>query len=419
MYDTTMAPKIATIDFLLFLLTALSACCISLKLSLCYFVLVPLAVLGTWRDWTLFKKELTLKSPIGLFFLFCGIAALCALYGENPARSIRKLTTFTLSGTLLFTTKMFLRRYRGHCLLISLGVGQLLASGFAIGSKLILGFTPEVFHGAVTHSGQLTLLVPLFWGVSLGATKDPASALGNRLYRTLPWKVLLLVSTLALVTNLKRGPWFGATIALVFILIKTRPKVALPVLMSVCLAILAFPSLRTRAGSAQEDFFIAGGRNTMWHVGAELSQLYPIGIGFGNSRILRDFSAEIPEQHKHFHNNVLNLVVETGWIATAIFVYWIAWLIVALTRLPGACATYGASIMAWQLAGISEYNIGDTEIMVLACIIIGMGLSRIERNTSPVISGNIRASQAVSARKYRHSNDAPPHANSPQPIATP
>jgi hypothetical protein len=180
-----------------------------------------------------------------------------------------------------------------------------------------------------------------------------------------------------LIINLKRGPWLGVSAALIFLLLKKRPKVVLPILIIGLTALLSIAPLRERAYQSRDHFFIAGGRSAIWSVGAELVTRYPLGIGFGNSKILRSFSTEIPYQHRHFHNNLLNLVVETGWINSAIFVSWIIILINTALK-TNTLLTIGmaCSLLAWQIAGISEYNIGDSEIMLIAFIIAGLIMSK-------------------------------------------
>ena len=131
----------------------------------------------------------------------------------------------------------------------------------------------------------------------------------------------------------------------------------------------------------------------MWQIGGELSARYPLGIGFDNSPFLREFTSEVPANLEHFHNTFLNVLVETGWLGFAIFLYWIFLFlragftcrsksevgdIVARSIAVGGVALF--------IAGIVEYNFGDSEITILLFLLLGvlLGLLRqLEPAASP------------------------------------
>lgn len=115
----------------------------------------------------------------------------------------------------------------------------------------------------------------------------------------------------------------------------------------------------------------------MWQIGIELASKFPMGIGFQNSPFLKKYDPTIPSMHSHFHNNALNVLVETGWLGLFILAGWVAGLLVASRNInlsfPNSLLlnTVIAAIGSWQLAGIVEYNFGDSEVLQVAFVILG------------------------------------------------
>ena len=96
-----------------------------------------------------------------------------------------------------------------------------------------------------------------------------------------------------------------------------------PALVLIACLFVTIDPLRQRLEHSSEHFFIAGGRNVIWQIGTELTRQYPLGIGFGNSAFLQKFDPQIPTELRHFHNNFLNVAVETGWLGLCAFIWWL------------------------------------------------------------------------------------------------
>ena len=110
----------------------------------------------------------------------------------------------------------------------------------------------------------------------------------------------------------------------------------------------------------------------MWDIGLELATRYPLGIGYENSRFLQRFSHDIPPELTHFHNNFLNILVETGWCSMALFLVWLGSLLYeAFSNRTHRAETLfatgiGCAVISWQIAGLVEYNVGDSEVLIIA-----------------------------------------------------
>jgi hypothetical protein len=190
--------------------------------------------------------------------------------------------------------------------------------------------------------------------------------------------VILPLLAAAMLVNLKRGPWLGVAVGSLLFLGVYSKRFLVPLLVLMLLAIALVAPIRDRLAASSQHFFIAGGRSAIWEVGSDLALKYPLGIGFANSPFLQKFDPSIPSELKHFHNNFLNITVEGGWLALALFIWWIASLMrLAFERRSRApdsvlAVAAGCAILSWQVAGIVEYNFGDSEVLLVAYLVVGI-----------------------------------------------
>lgn len=186
------------------------------------------------------------------------------------------------------------------------------------------------------------------------------------------------ILTAAIIINLKRGPWLGVTIAGIILLWIYARKYIIPTLLVIIFTFIALDPVRERLYDSSRDFFIAGGRNVIWQIGLELIQRFPLGIGFNNSGFLRSFSPDIPPNLTHFHSNFLNILVETGWLNLSLYLAWlcltikIAFLNHLSKDLKIISVSIGCALISWQVAGLVEYNFGDSEVLIIALLFMGI-----------------------------------------------
>lgn len=194
---------------------------------------------------------------------------------------------------------------------------------------------------------------------------------------------------LALLLNLKRGPWLGVFVELLIIaFFLSRRLFSVTLLLVVLLFVL--PPARNRIARGAADFEISGGRKNMWALGVELTERFPLGLGLDNAAYMRLLDHTLPVRHRHMHNNLLNVTVENGWLGLAVFVAWIGGIITAAfklsRRLRRASIPYcrqlgkvslllGAGLVGWQVAGVVEYNFGDGEVRMIAFFMMGVVLA--------------------------------------------
>jgi hypothetical protein len=371
---------------------------------------------------------LTILLPPLIFFLTA--VTLSASIGLRPLHS------FSPTLSLIFfslTILLFALHSRPFQALQALIAGQAIASLHSILDGSFPHTLPSLFLGKVTESGQLAISIFITLGVlwrefttqmsqhskshltqlnllggitaiviatcafrhDTGALATPLLIAGlgwgicaavvvfriTSLRPTLSHYAWYVVGALplllgALLVNLKRGPWFGVTVGVaIFFAFFARKLLGIWTALAL-LAVLAFPSIQTRLADSYADFTISGGRSTIWKIGAELCAQYPLGVGYRNSGVLRSFAREIPEELDHFHNNLLNITAENGWLASLLFI----WFVVTAIRLCFAkprdplLVALGCGVISWQIAGLVEYNAGDAEVLVLMWMMLGIAM---------------------------------------------
>lgn len=421
---------------------AVGACFfLPLKLFIAYCFLVPLILLWLVSIRFRIVSALSIGGVViapFVFFLLC--ALLSAPLSVDPLRSFDKLSGLFFFGLTILVFRDIAISFDYERLLFALVSGQCVAAIHSILEGALGPLVPRLFLGAVTESGQLAMTVLLSLGIITLHAQQKSSpprlesqsraaflGLANFCAFTLLafspletssvpvfWTVLcaaaaLLVITIrrqksvresdpegdfrivhilttlvlplllgALLVNLKRGPWMGIMAGGLLFLFLERRKFALPVLAATVALLVSIKPIQDRVSRSEEHFFIHGGRSEIWDIGAELATRYPLGVGYRNSGFLRNFSDTIPEQLNHFHNNILNIVVETGWLGLAIFLWWIFSLLrhslpaTSNVRAQVLGRALGCAILSWQIAGLVEYNFGDSEVALIAFICTGL-----------------------------------------------
>lgn len=416
----------------------LAAFLIPLKLSLAYCVLIPLILL---YGFSLYKQGVstlqasrplqTLVAPLCFFLLAVTISAVTGISPLHSFNPLLSLLFFSLAVPLFATASQPIP------VLLALVTGQTIAAFHSVLDGAFPLSLPPLFLGKVTESGQLALsifvAIGLVWRTrALEATSStlkqvvfPLTALGCAtavavsllafrndtgllatpiLFAALCWGAAvawiarriarhdknttlyawLVVAALPLLTgallvNLKRGPWFGVVTGVALLCALFARRFLIAVIAMVAITVAVFPAVQTRLTDSYTDFTISGGRSTIWQIGVDLCSRFPMGVGYKNSGILRSFSHEIPEELDHFHNNLLNITAENGWLATVLFL----WFIFTALRLcfsnpkEPLLIAIGCAIISWQLAGLVEYNAGDAEVLIMVWLLLGVAIKQL------------------------------------------
>ena len=194
-----------------------------------------------------------------------------------------------------------------------------------------------------------------------------------------------IVGAGALALTYVRGAWVGFVIGAVTAAVGLGRRgiiASVAMLASVGVLIAVLPGVRARAETITDPSNpTSRDRLVMLRVGLQLAGNHPLA-GIGPGTVKRAYRDVVPPEGirrstSHLHNTPLQLLVERGVVGLAAWL----WLFAAffkracaiLVHLPADAAgdralTLGslAAIVTFLVAGLFEYNFGDTEVLMVA-----------------------------------------------------
>lgn len=231
--------------------------------------------------------------------------------------------------------------------------------------------------------------------------QDPAAR--RSAVRFMGW--MMVIIALGLFGTYKRGPIMAcAFVSLGLALFRLTPKQA--VLTVVALAVVvgglfaSVPALRLRFSQLPDEFNVRrGGRTMMWtRIVPTVHAEHPWGIGFRSltyEKMKRITNNGVEWNQKHVHSVPLQSFVDFGYPGVAAY---LAWMILAFSatgrlarcarRSPGAgdslpetmaFAAPLAMLAALFLYGLVEYNLADSEVVLLYALAMGLSTPTLDR----------------------------------------
>ncbi len=281
--------------------------------------------------------------------LFPPLAILAAFHAARPATGRRAVAAYLASSALAS----------------AFGLALFVAKGASFHSRA---------RGAVGHyitfAGQCLLVLCLAAGIAL-------------VVRDRRWRTGALVSgalaALALGATFTRGAWVGAALGLATLAGVAKPR-RIPLLAgAIVLAVVLAPApYRARLASIANPADATNRERTlMWEAGGRMFRDHPVtGVGLMDLKPLyeRYRSPEATERAGHLHSVPVHLAATTGVVGLVAY----AALAVGLlaSAFAGARATLargglaagvrlgiGAAIVAFLVAGLFEWNLGDEELL--------------------------------------------------------
>jgi O-antigen ligase len=255
---------------------------------------------------------------------------------------------------------------------------------FLVPGAVLLGVAGVGF--AVTH-GQGVPATRLF--VAALVLAAGASALSSRAaFRGVATTVPILVAPAAawaLVVSQTRSAWIGTACglaALGALALLRVPRWTWPLLAAAAVvAFLAPGGIRSRLTLVDES---SRDRYYMWQAGLDMVIERPVfGQGPGMVQVVyprfRWLEAPNPRQ-PHLHDNVLQIAAERGLPGLAFFLWWVGIAFLAALREAQRAAAEGrgarwgaagalAALAAVFVAGLFEYNLGDSEVLMLVLLL--------------------------------------------------
>jgi len=183
----------------------------------------------------------------------------------------------------------------------------------------------------------------------------------------------------ALVVSETRSAWVGAVLGLVAIAILRAPRLLwLLAAAAAAVLILRPASITSRLTILDES---SRDRYYMWQAGVDMVLDKPV-FGQGPGMILAVYPRyrwpEAPNpQQPHLHNNLLEVAAERGIPGLGFFLWWAVAVFAATLRearlgaKDGAWAAGGVlgALAAVFAAGLFEYNLGDSEVLMLVLLL--------------------------------------------------
>ncbi|MGH7821906.1 MAG: O-antigen ligase family protein, partial [Candidatus Binatia bacterium] len=261
------------------------------------------------RHWWIAGKPLPrspLDLPIACFIL---AALLAAILGLDVRQGLWGTRTY-LQVVILYLILAHVPNERRALLVVRFFlVGMIVTSAHTVFNAISPWRLPKVFPGEMTESGQLLFAIGLTASLSLYRALWPS---------LLPYALAL--HSMALLANLKRGVWLGTLAMMVVIgLARSWRMLAAATVVFAATATLV-PDVRVRIENTVRDLYLPGNRYDIWMAAVDVIERFPMGIGRKNGTILRDYP-NVPPNHKHAHNNLLQITVESGFFGLVAFLW--------------------------------------------------------------------------------------------------
>ena len=383
---TRRATAVARAGWLLFLIgLPFSIAGSQIALTLCSAAAVLALVFGRRRP-----PPLPLAWPVSLFI---AISLLAIFASEDPTRSLRDLRglilliALYLPVVLVQETEDLERSLALACaagaLLAAIGLGQYLAGPGGVEGRL------TGFHHWLTTAGQLMILSLLGFSRLL---------FGGGARRWV-WGGGLLLICAALAFGFARSAWLGTAAGVGCLLLRRRSRLAWALAVLALVAVLMVPALRHRLlGLGNVDDPSVRNRLALLVSGAEMVRDHPL-LGVGPNlasriypRYRRDWAPE--PGAPHLHNDPLMVAAERGLLGLAAWLLWMGaacrscWRAARSGIEPHWCMEGAlAALIGFLVAGLFEYNFGDSEILMLVFPIMALpdvaARTRKERGQAP------------------------------------
>ena len=370
---------------------------LGLSITLSESALTALTVLWVWR---LCRREVQGAQawPLGVPVLaFAGATLLAALVSGEVGGSLLASKGLLLMAAL-FVTADALDDVRGAqgfltllsaCAAIAAGIG-LLQVAACPGPGVDAGSPAWLYHRCARARGPFSIYMTLAGILTVALLATLPRLLPGPARR--PWFLpLWLVMLGGLIASYTRGAWLGFAAGVLALLPASRRG---RIVLVAGLAVLVLGFLAGPAGLRHR--FVSMGdpeeatvkeRRYMWESGVVMARERP-WLGFGPGGVKREYrrfalAEAIKKRTGHVHNTPLQMLVERGVVGLAAWLWiWVAYYVYAIRLLrrlaPEAAAERAvvmgslAAITGFLVGGLSEYNFGDSEVVLVAWAIAAL-----------------------------------------------
>ncbi|MGH7374838.1 MAG: O-antigen ligase family protein [Candidatus Rokuibacteriota bacterium] len=330
-------------------------------------------------------------------FAFSGVTVLSALLSGHPLASLEASKGLLLAAVLYVVADALRETSAADRFLAGLALAATVAAvvgllqvGLCPGPDVPVASPRWLYHRCDRAHGFFSIYMTLAGVLSLVLLASlPRLLLGGQPLRRLagPWVVMLW----GLIMTYTRGAWIGFAAGVLVVASTIRRGRWLLVAGLLALAgaaLLAPPELRHRFLSmADPEEAGVQERVYMWKSGFALWRERPL-LGVGPGGVKREYSRyalseAFKKRTSHVHNTPLQILVERGVLGLAAWLWiWAAFFTHAiglLRRLPeqarperALVAGSLAAIVGFLVGGLSEYNFGDSEVVMVAWALVAL-----------------------------------------------
>ena len=262
---------------------------------------------------------------------------------------------------------------------------------FWLAGALLLAVAAVALATARGHGVLATrLFVAAVAAAAFKLARSPA-ARARAAEAALPF-VVAPVAAWALVVSQTRSAWIGAAaglVALAALALLRAPRLVWAALAVGAALLLVSPGgIRSRLTVLDES---SRDRYYMWQAGIDMVLERPVfGQGPGMVEVVypRFRWPEAPNRRQpHLHNNVMQIAAERGLPGVAFFLWWVGVAFLAALREAQHASASGrgtgwaaagalAALTAVFVAGLFEYNLGDSEVLMLVLLLTAVPFAK-------------------------------------------
>ena len=222
----------------------------------------------------------------------------------------------------------------------------------------------------MTYSGTLMLVI-------CAATARLLYGTSGRLWAAFVMPALLV----ALSLTLTRGAWVGVAVGVAVILLSKNFRLLALIPIVIVTGLLLAPEFRVRVYSIFDPKDLTSrDRIAMLQAGAAMVRDYPL-TGVGPNQIERAYpnyrvADAVKPTNPHLHNVPMQIAAERGLLALGAWLWFVVSAAAGLfnllkkSRHKSLAAAALGGMAAMLAAGLTEYNFGDSEFLMLLLVII-------------------------------------------------
>jgi len=371
------------LGFLFLVNFSIAGCYILFTLLLIQFIIFSVTYLKHKKD----KIELPkFYKYFLLYILFTFISTLFSIDRLSSLKDNKEFFIFLLIPIFLLIINSRKRlNYSLYAVLTSAVISSIIGIGITLKKGASLDFRLQGLTSHwMTYSGLL-MFVFIFFFIYLFYEK-------KKKIKVILSVFLLLILT-AILLSLTRSMWVGIFVSLGIFIVYYKPKIlylAVPVLV---ILIFALPqSVKIRLASI---FDMANKTNKdriyMGTTGINIFKEYPL-TGVGPNSIKKVYDrykpAEAEQSNPHLHNNLLHVLAERGIFAFLCLVFAFISIIVQLIKKIKNSINFEKTaaigslfvFIGFFIAGMFEYNLGDSEIKFLLFYFLSIPFIKLKPN---------------------------------------